>query len=726
MLMVISLSSFGQINLAVTNIIPSSCGNANGSITVSASGGNCGGNYIYKWNTNPPQITATATNLAAGLYTVTVICGTDTAYATATVLITPPPTINITYTPASCSTCSNGSATANVTSGSAPYVFTWNNNEATQTIANVPPGVYCVTVTDINGCTATSCVTIDTSSSGISLSTTSSPETCYEMNGTASVTASGCSGVYGYLWSNIGTTATINNLAAGNYSVTVSCGTETSTANVIVNNLLPPNISISSITQASCGTCFDGSATITVNNGTPPYFYNWSNGLASQNLTYVTPGMYFVTVTDANGCSSTNNVTIVSAPIFCQAIFGYNIDTSNINTIDFSNYSNGNINKWQWNFGDNSTSSLKSPVHTYSNKGQYNVCLTAIDTNYLGNVICSDTFCNWVYVNNYPDSLLYSIHGSVHANGAATKAVVILFNTDYGYYNAVNYKLVDNTNNTFEFDSVKLGHYILWAIPDTIMSQIYLPTYYGDVLYWQNAYVIYVNANTYSVDIHLVPIDSASGHQKVLTGNGSVTGTVQFDNNLTYETNIFGQNFFGNKSINGSSNKIAGKNIPIYLKGTNGNILAWALANANGNFVFSNINLQDYTVNAEKASLQSISPVIPLTSTNPTADNILINIGIKNILTSVNDKLNYEILNSISYYPNPVNDNLNLVFNLEKQAIVDISIINITGQELEKYNYSLSEGSNKLNLETKNLSKGIYFIRINANNENVSNFKIVK
>ena len=136
--------------------------------------------------------------------------------------------------------------------------------------------------------------------------------------------------------------------------------------------------------------------------------------------------------------------------------------------------------------------------------------------------------------------------------------------------------------------------------------------------------------------------------------------------------------------------------------------------------------MQDYTVNAEKASLQSVSPVISLTPTDSVINNMFITIELHNIVTSVDEQLNYETLNSILYYPNPVKDNLNIVFNLEKQAMVEVSVINITGQEIKKYNYSLSEGSNNISMDMSDIKPGIYFVRLNANNGNVANFKIVK
>ena len=60
---------------------------------------------------------------------------------------------------------------------------------------------------------------------------------------------------------------------------------------------------------SACGNN-DGEATIYVSGGTPPYSYQWSNGSTSQTATSLSAGTYTVTVTDANGCSITQQVSL--------------------------------------------------------------------------------------------------------------------------------------------------------------------------------------------------------------------------------------------------------------------------------------------------------------------------------------------------------------------------------------------------------------------------------
>lgn len=130
-------------------------------------------------------------------------------------------TVTISSSNPSC-TSNNGSATANASGGTTPYTYLWSNGGSTQTISNLGSGTYTVTVTSTGGCTTTQSVTL-TIPGAPSASTVSSDESAGgACDGTASVTASGGSSPYTYLWSNSATTSSISGLCAGTYTVTVT------------------------------------------------------------------------------------------------------------------------------------------------------------------------------------------------------------------------------------------------------------------------------------------------------------------------------------------------------------------------------------------------------------------------------------------------------------------------------------------------------------------------
>lgn len=282
-------------------------GQNDGQLTAMVSGGSAP--YTYRWS-NGGNIAVLA-NLAAGSYTVTV---TDAAGCTGTASnsITQPTALNIatTVSSTSCGT-SNGSSTATVTGGTSPYTYAWSNNSTSSSISNLAAGSYTLTVTDAKGCKANATVTI-TSSNGISLSTGATHVTCNGgTNGSASATVTGATGTVTYAWSNGGNTATINNLAAGTYTVTATNGGCSATSSVTINQPMAIAINIS-LTNPTCSSN-NGSLTAAASGGTPQYSYRWSNGSTTASISGLASGTYTVTVTDANGCTKMTSQTITSS-----------------------------------------------------------------------------------------------------------------------------------------------------------------------------------------------------------------------------------------------------------------------------------------------------------------------------------------------------------------------------------------------------------------------------
>ncbi|MFM7728243.1 MAG: SprB repeat-containing protein, partial [Flavobacteriales bacterium] len=167
-------------------------------------------------------------------------------------------------------------------------------------------------VTDALGCTGTSNVTIQ-QPVAMALTMSSTDATCGSLNGSATVAVSGGAGGYSYSWTSSGSTSsTANNLAGGAYTVTVTDANGcTSTAIATVSNIGGPTITASVLANVSCNGGSNGSATVSIPNGTPPYNYSWApSGGTSAIATGLPAGSFSVTVTDANGCISSDNVTI--------------------------------------------------------------------------------------------------------------------------------------------------------------------------------------------------------------------------------------------------------------------------------------------------------------------------------------------------------------------------------------------------------------------------------
>jgi gliding motility-associated-like protein len=294
-----------------TSFVQSTCSNPNGSATVNASGGNPA--YSYSWNNG--QTTATATGLLAATYTVVVTDANGcTAQATVTVPNAASPVASISAsTNVSCFGGSNGTATASVTGGTAPYTYAWNPSaQTTATATGLSAGTYTVTVADANGCTSTATVTI-TQPTLLTVSISQSVNILCNGGNNGAATAAGAGGTpnYTYSWSNSQLTATATGLVAGTYTVVVT-DANGCTAQTTVT-ITQPAVLAGTTTQVDvlCNGNNTGSATVNPTGGTTPYTYLWNpGGQTNATATGLTAGTYTVTVADANGCNITLNVTI--------------------------------------------------------------------------------------------------------------------------------------------------------------------------------------------------------------------------------------------------------------------------------------------------------------------------------------------------------------------------------------------------------------------------------
>jgi gliding motility-associated-like protein len=132
-------------------------------------------------------------------------------------------------------------------------------------------------------------------------------------NGTITLSTNGGVTPYIYSWSNGATSEDLNNLAIGNYSLSITdangCLLSQSFS---VSGSSDISITLNSVDEG-CGQPNSGSVDVTPNGGTLPLTYNWSNGTTTQDLIAISAGSYSVTVSDSNGCSTSASSTINSA-----------------------------------------------------------------------------------------------------------------------------------------------------------------------------------------------------------------------------------------------------------------------------------------------------------------------------------------------------------------------------------------------------------------------------
>ncbi len=295
-------------------------GGSDGTLSVDVTGGTI--QYVYTWSNG--GILSSIANVPAGIYTVTVTDLNNCTLVVSDTLTQPEQGLSssITTTPVSCFSGSDGSVTVNVTGGTSPYVYNWQlasgGTAATKDLSNVDPGTYIVTITDDKACVLQDTAVVLGPTIPLAFTSTTVAVSCFNgENGAIDVTSTGGTPPYSYMWANTSfvvmstTDEDLNNIAADDYSITVTDANGCTTAGLITvaEPARPVDITINT-TDATCFQAANGVAATTATGGTGPYTYLWSNGDVNANVSNFIAGSYTLTVTDANGCSTTSDALI--------------------------------------------------------------------------------------------------------------------------------------------------------------------------------------------------------------------------------------------------------------------------------------------------------------------------------------------------------------------------------------------------------------------------------
>jgi gliding motility-associated-like protein len=299
----------------VTGVVTdgTNCVSNDGEIDITVNGGS--GDFSYNWSHGP--VTEDVAGLAAGNYTVTVTDNIVGCVSIATFSIQAQDQIVVSaaVTQPNCGSI-NGNINLTIGGGSGPYTFLWSDGSATEDLNTIPPGVYSVTITDVNGCTLDTSFSISNLGAATVVATVVDPTCSGVNNGSISLSVSGGVGPFSYNWSNGTTGASITGLSGATYSVIVTdqgTGCVTNESYTLIGP--PPFVGYVNIQNLSCGGANDGFIEATVSGGTPPYTVLWTPGnFTSPNIYNLSAGSYTGVATDDNGCTISGVFTITSAP----------------------------------------------------------------------------------------------------------------------------------------------------------------------------------------------------------------------------------------------------------------------------------------------------------------------------------------------------------------------------------------------------------------------------
>ena len=378
----------------------STCLNSNGSVDVSIIGGTAP--YTYDWNSGAYS-SEDLINVPSGVYNVIV---SDQNGCTVSDFITlnntAGPTLSVSSINSTCAN-SNGSIDLSISGGTAPFFVNWNSGQFfTEDINNLSPNSYTVVVIDSNNCESTFAQVINNNSGPIANSSVTNA-TCASGNGEVLLTITGGTMPFSYLWSNGSTIQDIQNLAAGNYEVTITDSNYCVTVlSAIISDVSVP-ISVCTANNSICGSN-NGSVDLTVVSGVSPYNYSWSNGNTTQNLSGLAPGLYYVTILDQNNCVLIDTAEVLNSNSPSLSASHINSNCGNSNGHIYLSINNGATPySFQWSNG-----ALSQNIN-YISAGSYTVTVTD------GNGCTVETTESLINITG-PSSLSFGSQSSICGN----------------------------------------------------------------------------------------------------------------------------------------------------------------------------------------------------------------------------------------------------------------------------------------------------------------------
>ena len=291
---------------------PRCTGAADGSICLEIPGNSTA---TFRWSSG--DTTACTRGIRSGLYAVTISESSCTTVLDS-IFVPDPPALsaNAIVRPASCSDGKDGAISVTAYGGSGGYRFRWGNGFLTSGIANLAPGQYAVTITDLDGCSLVRQYQVTAPSELKVLADSLADVACFGgADGVVQVSGRGGTAPYQYLWENGATAPLRNKLGNGTYRVSVidfnGCAAQ-GVFTVGAPSILTASVAILALPR--CNGDSSGVLEAKGMGGSIPYTYLWGNGETRQTLTNAGVGEYDLQIRDRKGCLSDTATIQLSAP----------------------------------------------------------------------------------------------------------------------------------------------------------------------------------------------------------------------------------------------------------------------------------------------------------------------------------------------------------------------------------------------------------------------------
>ncbi|MBL7796574.1 MAG: OmpA family protein [Saprospiraceae bacterium] len=289
---------------------PIPCSGGNTILKVTVSGGK--EPYQYEWS-NPKFSGTQPTGVSAGTYTLTVVDAVGGKTVTS-ITVAQPSALSVVASAQQAAGvgAADGKALAAPRGGTVPYQFAWDNSETTETATRLTTGQHSVTVTDANGCTITTKVIIGENILPLAAQIEETGQiACNGEKSSLKVNVSGGKNPFEFQWSAAGLSGfQPEDVPAGVYSVTVTDVTGAKTTATFTIKQPEPLAASTTLDAAAAIASADGRASVKTTGGTSPYQIRWDTEETTERAKRLAPGTHTVTVSDANGCSTTATVEV--------------------------------------------------------------------------------------------------------------------------------------------------------------------------------------------------------------------------------------------------------------------------------------------------------------------------------------------------------------------------------------------------------------------------------
>lgn len=396
-------------------------------------------------------------------------------------------------------------------------------------------------------------------------------------------------------------------------------------------------------------------------------------GITYNNILNVTP----------NSSNYTQNFTVCGLTDSCNA-FVTAVNTTGT-TINFQWAGNSALGAapqsvW-WDFG-NGVTSFNYPnggTYTYPNGGTYNVC---VEVTYSSGCVAAGCYTITVGQNTNQSfcgcvTYLAANTGTVANVGCGTAYLVQLTNTNTAI-------IVDSTvitPNGYCFNGQFNGLYTVYAVPcaGAMVNYGVLPTYLGNVLFWNNASTVVSN----NYQANCIQLSSAQPSQ----GPGQISGNI----------------FWGEDKAIGDP--VVG--VKVLLLDMDANPLAMAVTDDEGFYSFGNLPYGTYRVYPEVSGLITYPILVTISAENAHFDYANFSLGF-GIFTGVEELS----ITEVQLFPNPASEYIQAALRTEHSGAVEITIYDMAGRRVYAQNQVVSQGESVMLLNIQSLKAGMYTLSI--------------